>query len=83
MTEHEKRIREALGDAEAADFPFADARATDIRALLSDLDAMRGALEECKRWHQGDKWRNGDSTQCAAWEGQLAVIDAALKGASA
>ena len=76
MTEHEKRIREALGDAEAADFPFADARATDLRALLADLDAMRGALEEvCSL--------DPHESSTTEWNAALGKCDAALKGASA
>lgn len=38
MTDHEKRIREAVASGEN----FSD---NDLRALLADLDAMRGALE--------------------------------------
>lgn len=38
MTDHEKRIREAVASGET----FSD---NDLRALLADLDAMRGALE--------------------------------------
>ena len=38
MKEHEKRIREAVASGEN----FSD---NDLRALLADLDAMRGALE--------------------------------------
>lgn len=49
MTEHEKRIREAL---EADEYLTANVAKNDLRALLADLDrlrdnldAMRGALE--------------------------------------
>ena len=42
MTDHEKRIREALEDSVLSSL----VDATDLRALLADLDAMRGALEE-------------------------------------
>lgn len=54
--EHEKRIREAL---EATVFLTAVVGKADLRALLADLDAMRGALElylahapepECAIW---------------------------------
>ncbi len=71
MNDHEKRIREAVASGEN----FSD---NDIRALLADLDAMRGALK---------------SVQAAIYmddAGQLrltrsfdeSTIDAALKGAS-
>jgi len=76
MTDHEKRIREAL---EETQWETAFVGKTDLRALLADLDAMRGALK---------------SVQAAIYmddAGQLrltrsfdeSTIDAALKGATA
>lgn len=41
MTDHEKRIREAVDSGET----FSD---NDLRALLADLDAARAALSEAK-----------------------------------
>lgn len=43
MTEHEKRIREAL---EATVFLTAVVGKADLRALLADLDAVRGASKK-------------------------------------
>lgn len=76
MTEHEKRIREALEKASE----FSDA---DLRALLADLDAMRA---EARRY---EAFFTSGLPVC--FEGQEyyskadcdAAIDAALKGASA
>lgn len=51
--------------------------AADVNAGLVE------ALEAAKRWHQGDKWRDGDSTERAAWEDHLAVINTALSSAQA
>lgn len=69
MTDHEKRIREAC-DSPCTKVAVQPA---DLRALLADLDAMRGALERIS---------------CAAKatvsnpEWIAAHADAALKGAS-
>lgn len=49
MTDHEKRIRDALGYClETGGVGFTVASA-DLRALLADLDAMRGALDHIHR----------------------------------
>ena len=42
------------------------------------IEMLRDALQQCKRWHQGDKWRDGDTEQREAWEGHLRVINNAL-----
>lgn len=45
MTDHEKRIRERIyGD----DSLYTNVRNSDLRALLADLDGMRGALRTLK-----------------------------------
>ena len=71
MTDHEKRIREAVASGET----FSD---NDLRALLADLDAMRGALEKIA----ADGWKKG-YTFCHP-EGceSPGIAIAALKGAS-
>lgn len=74
MTDHEKRIREALASGKS----FSD---NDLRALLADLDAMRGALRHADR--ALNNWidlhpENKDALDTIALE----AIDAALKGAS-
>lgn len=77
--DHEKRIREALCLADQDEELITVVASRDLRALLADLDAMRGALK---------------SVQAAIYmddAGQLrltrsfdeSTIDAALKGASA
>lgn len=65
--DHEKRIREALEKASG----FSD---NDLRALLADLDAMRGALNLC-RPHMYDHASNTP-------DGAFDALCAALKGAS-
>ena len=70
--DHEKRIREALGYClETGGVGFTVASA-DLRALLADLDAVRGALEALVL--------NIDAG--GATMGALADARAALKGAS-
>lgn len=73
MTEHEKRIREAL---EATVFLTAVVGKADLRALLADLDAMRGALKEiCSL--------DPHESSATEWNAALRKGDAALKGAAA
>lgn len=74
MSEHEKRIREALAEGSCL------VTMPELRALLADLDAVRGALRHADRalnnWialHPGNK----DALDTIALE----AIDAALKGA--
>lgn len=75
MTDHEKRIREALEKASE----FSDA---DLRALLADLDAMRAEARRYAAFFT--------SGLPVCFEGQEhyskadcdAAIDAALKGAA-
>lgn len=81
MTEHEKRIREAVASGES----FSD---NDLRALLADLDAMRGELLKIARMAEDLKKpcsMDADSPQ-AIRNGQYMNIcyaaHAALKGAS-
>ena len=33
-----------------------------VRELLAENEALRAACESSLIWHNGDKWRNGDST---------------------
>lgn len=76
MTEHEKRIREAVASGES----FSD---NDLRALLADLDAIRADAQRYAAFFT--------SGLPVCFEGQDhyskadcdATIDAALKGASA
>lgn len=68
MTEHEKRIREAVASGE-------NLSDTDLRALLADLDAMRGALELYLA--------HAPEPECAIWRHVQQKAIAALKGASA
>lgn len=68
MTEHEKRIREAVASGKG----FSD---NDLRALLADLDAMRGALELYLA--------HAPEPECAIWRHVQQKAIAALKGASA
>lgn len=82
MADHEKRIREALENASE----FSD---TDLRALLADLDAVRGALLKIARMAEDLKKpcsMDADSPQ-AIRNGQYMNIcyaaHAALKGATA
>lgn len=71
MTDHEKRIREAC------DSPCTKVavQPTDLRALLADLDAMRGALELYLA--------HAPEPECAIWRHVQQKAIAALKGASA
>jgi len=89
MTEHEKRIREELSHADDDSLAFIDISATDLRALLADLDAMRGALLKIARMAEDLKKpcsMDADSPQ-AIRNGQYMNIcyasHAALKGATA
>ena len=74
MTEHEKRIREAVASGET----FSD---NDLRALLADLDAMREARRYAAFFTSGlpvcfEGQEHYSKADCDA------AIDAALKGAS-
>ena len=76
MTEHEKRIREAL---EADEYLTTNVAKADLRALLADLDAMRGALKNVQAAIYMD-----DAGQLRLTRSfDESTIDAALKGASA
>lgn len=70
MTDHEKRIREAVASGET----FSD---NDLRALLADLDAMRGALEKISGLGMSQFFKPYDMAE----EAQN-IARAALKGAS-
>lgn len=71
MTDHEKRIREAVASGKS----FSD---NDLRALLADLDAMRGALKSVQASIYMD-----DAGQLRLTRSfDESTIDAALKGAS-
>lgn len=48
MTDHEKRIREALDECSAEGDTFALISTADLRALLADLDEARAALTAAK-----------------------------------
>lgn len=54
MTDHEKRIREASNFALDKEWLYLVVKNADLRALLADLDAMRGALERIASWHEGE-----------------------------
>ena len=70
MTEHEKRIREALCLADEGEELISVVASRDLRALLADLDAVRGLLLRIRQQdYLDDTYR--------------ARIDAALKGATA
>lgn len=92
MTEHENRIREALEDSVLSCL----VDATDLRALLADLDAMRGALEFYADGNHfvradADAWETVSGEPPNFWEDEAntatvedgTVARAALKGASA
>lgn len=64
MLEHEKRIRDFLSERAAmrglcpeqiSGANGVSLYATDLRALLADLDAMREALNQIAAWHEGDE----------------------------
>lgn len=81
MKEHEKRIREALGYClETGGVGFTVA-SVDLRALLADLDAMRGALEHCEGVFMAHEINRVNGDQIA--DDALEIIRAALKGAEA
>lgn len=68
MTDHEKRIRDALPDATQG-LHSAIVSKADLSALLADLDAMREALKYARRFLNAE-------------DHDVAFVDAALKGAS-
>lgn len=41
-------------------------------------DKLREALEKARKWHNGDKWRNGNAEERAAWEAHRDLLDEAL-----
>lgn len=92
MTDHEKRIREALAECSADGDTFALISTADLRALLADLDAVR---MKAARYD----WLRNSSQICGSMTGRgIAMpsyktsdaqrtyldecIDTALKGAS-
>ncbi len=44
-------------------------------------EEMLEALERCKTWHQGDKWREGAQEQQVEWGKHRDMIDNAIKKA--
>ena len=79
MTEHEKRIREALESHDLFGISLEDwgkaCSPSAIRALLADMDAMRGALTEvCSL--------DPHKSSTTEWNAALGKCDASLKGAS-
>ena len=46
------------------------------------FDQMREALEECRQWHQGDKWRDSPKFR-SVWEAHCDTIDEAITAANA
>jgi len=88
MTEHEKRIREALGYClETGGVGFTVASA-DLRALLADLDAMRADAQRY-RYLRDVAWGDGSLVYFDhrydkdEWDGKIDAAHAALKGAEA
>lgn len=41
-------------------------------------DKLRDALEKARQWHNGDKWRNGNAEERAAWEAHRDLLDEAI-----
>ena len=72
--EHEKRIREASNFALDNEWSYLVVENNDLRALLADLDAMRGALELYLA--------HAPEPECAIWRHVQQKAIAALKGAS-
>lgn len=57
-------------------------KATHAMRAVNSHDKLVKALEECKHWHQGDKWRGSDDAeQNGAWNRHMAIIDEALAAA--
>jgi len=52
--------------------------ATALAAAQAREGRMREALEGAVQWHQGDKWRDGDSKQRATWESMRDKLQRAL-----
>lgn len=42
------------------------------------IETLTQALIRCQQWHHGNKWRDGDTEQRAAWEDHLQTINNAL-----
>ena len=72
--EHEKRIRKASNFALDNEWSYLVVENNDLRALLADLDAMRGALELYLA--------HAPEPECAIWRHVQQKAIAALKGAS-
>lgn len=67
---------------ERDDFDETLANAEFIVRAVNSHDKLVKALEECKHWHQGDKWRGSDDAdQKGAWNRHMAIIDEALAAA--
>lgn len=93
MTEHEKRIREAL---EATVFLTAVVGKADLRALLADLDAVRAEAVRYRKLRQQHEEADSGLTLCVfqpvndstlepvgSMPGELDAAIDALKGATA
>jgi hypothetical protein len=56
-----------------------------LESVVSDqadrIAALERALELCKLWHQGDKWRDKRGMQGDSWRRHMDMIDAALSHA--
>jgi len=51
--------------------------------LIAAEPDLLEALKDCKRWHQGDNWRDSStSEQRAAWEAHNDLIDSAIAKAT-
>lgn len=95
MTDHEKRIREALEAATKNGWQTHVIANDNLRALLADLDAMRVALEKltfavdlaedgCTNGGFGPGYENGLGIECGSvLESARKAARAALKGAEA
>lgn len=90
MTDHEKRVREALADLDG--FYHDDTvewttnvSATDLRALLADLDAMRGALFEAfqEGYWARSTYNDAETSDFQEEWNRSTAKDRALKGAEA
>lgn len=63
--------RKAVDEALAA---LDTAQPVQVNAMLVD------ALEQAKRWHQGDKWRD-DPDNRSVWEDHMTVLNTAIAAA--
>lgn len=85
MTDHEKRIREASNFALDNEWSYLVVENNDLRALLADLDAMRGALFDAFQegyWARSTYNDSETSDLQEEWNRSTAK-DRALKGAEA